>query len=89
MKKICTREEAVKLFGEGAVDCVDRLDPFETNRQGFVDEINCCWLTEWSAGCEVMQTVDCEPIWLEAVYYTPEGLDESLIEWEVDHYVIN
>ena len=87
MKKIITREEAVTTFGQDLVEFVDRLNAFETNRQGFFDQ-NGDPQTEWESSTDIIGA-DGETVWLTAVYYTPDGVDENLIIWEVDHYVVD
>jgi hypothetical protein len=60
-----TRDEAISLVGEAAVDAVESKGCEPTNRVGYSGDD----LTEWSATVEAPE-LDGIPRWLVAYYYT-------------------
>lgn len=84
-----TREQAIALVGEAAVNAVDQLEREPSGRQGFNGAKAGDEFTEWNA------TLDCKQlsghdVTLIAHYYTTNEQDDSLesVDWVVEGYKV-
>lgn len=95
-KKNLTREQALEIVGEVAVDKVERENCEPTNRVGYNGACQNDDLCEWSASvrCEDRDGTKCT---LVAYYYTTNEQDQAMadadgdgsaIEWEIAGYEV-
>ena len=90
-----TREQAVAIVGETAVDAVESENCEPTNRFGYNGAFQGNSLTEWSAS-ERCQDIGGNDVTLTAYYYTTNGQDAVMAEtgdgssivWEIEGFEV-
>lgn len=95
MKGNLTREQAVAIVGETAVDAVESEDCEPTNRVGYNGACQGNDLTEWSASTRCQDT-DGNNVTLVAYYYTTNAQDKVIAEtgdagfinWEIEGFEV-
>jgi len=89
MKGNLTKEQAVAIVGEDAVNAVEYENCEPTNRVGYNGACQGDELCEWSAGvsCHDDNGTDCT---LNAYYYTTNEEDENIdmVDWEIAGYEV-
>ena len=95
MKGKLTREQAVAIVGEAAVDDVESENCEPTNRVGYNGACHGNSLTEWSASkrCKDTNGID---VTLIAYYYTSNAQDRVIadtgdagfINWEIEGFEV-
>lgn len=94
MKKL-TRQEAIAIVGEDAVNAVERINCEPTGRVGFNGSCKGDDLCEWVAGGEAKDE-DGDSVTICAYYYTTNAEDETMadtgdgsnIDWQISHYEV-
>ena len=95
MKGNLTREQAVAIVGETAVDAVESEDCEPTNRVGYNGACQGNDLTEWSASTRCHDTNGIG-VTLIAYYYTTNSQDDVIAEtgdagsinWEIEGFEV-
>jgi len=94
-KGTMTRDQAVKIVGESAVDAVERKNCEPTNRVGYNGACQGDESTEWSASVRCTDKDGTEVV-LTAYYYTTTEQDKVMeetgdgasIDWEISGFEI-
>lgn len=95
-KGTLTREQAIEIVGEDAVNCVESDNCEPTNRVGYNGACQDDALTEWRASKDATD-MDGEDVVLSVYYYTTHEDDQrmadadgdgSAIDWDIAGYEV-